>query len=189
MPNYCTAFLTISGDGAGRFLADNGLPSSACSTVVDHFVGDAEVSVLDAALSALVPEPRHAGPGDWMEWREAHWGTKSVYELEVMAVDDEARLRVVSAWRPPLRWLRVASAAYPRLAFRVNWSCPGDDRRQHAVYEGGSETRRYSRPDRAWLYGGVLEMVLRRAAAAKRRVARRKRRAGQGNRGLGRRGR
>jgi Api92-like protein with ferredoxin domain len=112
MPNWCENILKVSGEEkeVQRFkeLAKSKDPN------------------FDSALSfeSLYPV---ADKKDWYDWCIAHWGTKWDIEatLEELA-SDYLEYQFVSAWSPPIEWLKKVSQDFPTLRFKLKYDEPGN---------------------------------------------------------------
>ena len=103
VPNWCISKLEIDG------------PTGS----VDHFMA----IFTKSGFAGHKPEPDNPDINpqyDWYSWRTKHWGTKwNVAEdgwsiIGDEAVDDRRRLTLslMTAWSPPIEWLRTAAACY-----------------------------------------------------------------------------
>ncbi len=83
------------------------------------------------------------GYDNWYEWRLDNWGTKwDAYETRVDHLQDDPkllRLRFLTAWSPPVPWLRATAQAWPGLKFEHSWDEPGMGDCGQGVYGGLKE--------------------------------------------------
>ena len=64
------------------------------------------------------------GAPTWYEWNVKHWGTKWEPEENIQVTNDSpshARFLFSTAWSPPLPVIRAMAAAFPTLAFSLNY--------------------------------------------------------------------
>jgi hypothetical protein len=103
MPNWCSNRLDIYGPSA----------------VVDHFLAVFRASGF--AGHKAEPDDADTDPqDDWYGWRKRNWGTKwnvtkddwSVVNEEVNGDRKMVRLFLLTAWCPPIAWLRAVAASY-----------------------------------------------------------------------------
>lgn len=113
MPNWCENSLWVDGD----------------KTSLQRFRKDVNSEEHDFVLSKLHPMPEAVLNTDdtsdtpnWHDWRTKNWGTK--WDVEgILTFDDSEILeyRFLSAWSPPVPWLKKVSKGYPRLQFRLQY--------------------------------------------------------------------
>lgn len=120
MPNWCSNYLDIEG------------PTS----IVDHFL----TLFRNNGFAGHKPEPGNAQSDpqyDWYSWRVRNWGTKwNVTEDDWSVISETSagdrkvvRLSLLTAWSPPIEWLRAAAAYYLdrpvhfRLAYLEEGNC------------------------------------------------------------------
>ena len=78
------------------------------------------------SFETIAPTPAELLKQGWYEWRIEHWGTK--WDAEFEDVTEPLRVRrtratyvFLTAWGPPVEWLRPASEAFPELTFRLDY--------------------------------------------------------------------
>lgn len=69
------------------------------------------------------------GYKDWYDWKIANWGTK--WEVEAKVEDGDEDNEVVfyflSAWSPPLEWLRRVALLFPDVKFSLSYREEGNN--------------------------------------------------------------
>lgn len=113
MPNYCQNYLTVFGseDEIRSFIKQ--------AKPIDN------KNNTDLSLAQLYPEPSNPDEDktyNWYDWRLSHWGTK--WDIEAKEFMDEDQPEVIhyqflSAWSPPIEWVKKVSANFPHLEFAL----------------------------------------------------------------------
>jgi len=123
MPNWCWNTLVVQGhdsDEVERFVERNRGPEGVLS------------------FNALVPMPEGISMAEsvdegcdgrnlenWYGWRLANWGTKwdlSDEDLELSGGPFQQTYTFMTAWNPPLAWLRTVAPMFPGLRFTLHYS-------------------------------------------------------------------
>lgn len=113
MPNWCDNILWVDGDPAS----------------IQCFKASVRTSGHDLGLGKLHPMPEALqntiSPGDepnWYDWCVKNWGTKWDVEGKLTLENSEMlEFCFLSAWSPPIPWLRKVSKDYPKLRFRLRY--------------------------------------------------------------------
>lgn len=140
MPNWCENTMTINGDAKD----------------IARFKKLAKAKDTDLSLAKLYPEPNYdevkvkptfpAISGDkdvdsksaWWDWRVQNWGTK--WDLDAQLIDSNETSLIyefLSAWSPPVEWLRKVAADFPTLTFLLDYDEPGVGFKGYAKAENG----------------------------------------------------
>jgi Ferredoxin-like domain in Api92-like protein len=121
---FCSNRLTVTGPG----------------DVLESFVARVRTDEQPLSFETITPTPQEFLKSGWYEWRIEHWGTK--WDAEFEDVGEPLRIRrtratyvFLTAWSPPIEWLRLASEAYPELIFRLDYAD------QDELYSGVHEVR------------------------------------------------
>ena len=63
------------------------------------------------------------GADNWYDWCTRNWGTKwDVADASLVDEGDDClEYHFLSAWSPPVEWLRKVSRDYPRLSFLLRY--------------------------------------------------------------------
>lgn len=135
MPNWCKNILTVHG------------PPEA---LADFVVATADSSAAGSgtlSFEALVPVQRESSntwntqaPEDPWETHYRHWGTKwEPIDVTLDLSPGEARYCFLTAWSPPLQWLRTVSERNPALLFYLSHSEPDTGQSGTMVLHDGVE--------------------------------------------------
>lgn len=95
--------------------------------VLASFVARVQTDEQPLSFETIAPTPQELLKSGWYEWRIEHWGTK--WDAEFEDIGEPLRVRrtratyvFLTAWGPPVEWLRRASEAYPELVFRLDYA-------------------------------------------------------------------
>jgi hypothetical protein len=122
MPNWCLNDLRVTAPSGvfspQVFWAVAGPPPPLADTparqVVDSLRGDEPDEPLTFETLAPTPPELLSGKG-WYEWRVENWGTK--WDAGDVDIVDEGpdgiRLRFMTAWAPPVAWVKLLGEALP----------------------------------------------------------------------------
>jgi hypothetical protein len=113
MPNWCENTLTVEGE----------------PQILRLFKERAKGKETALALAKLHPMPKElentVSPGDnpnWYDWCVDNWGTKWDVEAKLIYEDEESlEYFFISAWSPPVAWLKKVARDYPKLRFRLKY--------------------------------------------------------------------
>ena len=74
-------------------------------------------------------EPYYPHPGEWdCDWYEDNWGTKwDVDDPQWEIGEDNFIVSFLSAWSPPVEWLKKVQSDYKDLYFKLSYIEPGDE--------------------------------------------------------------
>jgi Ferredoxin-like domain in Api92-like protein len=121
---FCRNRLTVTGPG----------------DVLERFADRVQTEEQPLSFETIAPTPQELLKSGWYEWRIEHWGTKWDAEFEdigepLLIRRTRATYVFLTAWSPPVEWLRPASEAYPELIFRLDYVD------QEGLYSGVQEVR------------------------------------------------
>ena len=113
MPNWCENTLTVEGD----------------PRIVKQFKERVKGKGTALALAKSHPMPKGlentTPPGDnpnWYDWSVDNWGTKWDVEAKLISEYEESlEYFFISAWSPPVAWLKKVAKEYPALRFRLKY--------------------------------------------------------------------
>lgn len=128
MPNWCENTLTVFG-------AEKDLKK---------FVEEAKSDEEPLSFAKTAPEPDYSQvkvkstypsitkkefvdtEEAWWDWRIQNWGTKwDLSEVQFEDYGDFVEYSFMSAWSPPVEWLKIVSERYPKLEFKLKYDEPG----------------------------------------------------------------
>lgn len=116
MPNWCENILWVNGDPPD----------------IQRFKADVRTKKYDLQLSTLLPIPEELeatapleDKPNWYDWCIKNWGTRGDVEGK-LTWDEHAFLEFffLSAFNPPVPWLKNISKKYPPLLFRLQYYEP-----------------------------------------------------------------
>ncbi len=103
MPNWCTNFFIVEGEG------------------VEQFVEDTKNEMGQFSFNVLVPLPEDQKE-NWYDWQVENWGTKWDTESRFTIHEDgSASAAMQTAWSPPIAWVRAVAKLYPHLTFTLEY--------------------------------------------------------------------
>ena len=108
MPNWCENSLTVKGEkNEVKNFYEKGLEKG-----VDKKEGEWRLF------------PYHPYKNQWnYDWCCENWGTKwDVYDLKCELIDGEFSASFLSAWAPPVEWLKKVQSDYPTLTFELEYN-------------------------------------------------------------------
>lgn len=146
MPNWCTNTLTIRGDTAAveNFLflvRGNSAPQwpdcgdTGNRLVREHVISNPINSAFDFHRIKPVPEDiiRRGFSDAGFDWCCTNWGTKwdvgnDIFQLTLTRFKRRAmlKIRMDTAWSPPLGVIARAAEMFPTLSFRISWREEGN---------------------------------------------------------------
>jgi hypothetical protein len=107
MPNWCTNILTVTGS----------------AETLTRFRDQAKDPTRDTDLSLnkFCPVPKGEAFGGYY-WCTRNWGCKWDVQAKLkVAAGDRLEYEFVSAWSPPVAWLKVVSRNFPLLEFWLKY--------------------------------------------------------------------
>ena len=118
MPNWCENTLWVDGD----------------PTDIKRFRKDVKTKEHDLALSKLHPMPEalinidaESDKPNWYDWCIKNWGTKwDVVDSKLVSdFGDSLEYFFLSAYNPPVAWLKKISKRFPKVQFRLKYEEEG----------------------------------------------------------------